>query len=107
MTKQEALEYVAEGHSMWTVEGAKEVVEAFGFEFPEGLITKWKGQKDANPNNEPKGLWLNKDEPGEGVASHQLSNWMVDKFHLKVREFFGRGSQARANAQAIKEHLSL
>jgi len=107
MTKQEAIEYVSEGHSMWTVEGAKEVVKAFGLELPEGLITKWKGQKDANPNNNPKGLWLNEDKPGEGVGSIELSNWIVGKFHLKTREFFGRGSQARENARVLKEHLNI
>lgn len=108
MTKQEALEYLSEGHSMWSVETAKKVCEAFGFTLPDTLIMRWKNQKDANPDNDPKGFWLNDpNKPGEGVPSFRLSNWITDKLELKVHEFFGRGTQSRANAEAIKAHLNI
>lgn len=107
MDKLEALECLANGHSMWTLEGAREVLKAFDLELPDGLITKWTGQADANPNNDPKGLWLDKDEAGEGVASYGLSNYVVNKLDLKVSNFYGRGTQARTNAEAIKKHFGL
>jgi len=107
MTKEESLEYLSEGHDMWSVEIAKEICESIGVPFKDILIMRWTGQKDANPNNDPKGLWLNEDKPGEGVPSFRLSNYVANYLDLVAHDFFGRGSQARENARVIREHLKI
>src|SRR3990167_5066036 len=106
MTQQEAIEGLSEGHSFMSPDWAKEVCEAVGVDFSENLIERYANQKEANPSNEPKGLWLDKpNEPVEGVNTYRLSNYVADKMALKVPSFYGRGSQARANAEVIKKHL--
>ena len=107
MTKKEALKVISDGHSMLDIDYAKEVCKALGVEFSENLITKWLSQVDANPTGNPKGLWLEKDEPGEGVASLRLSNYITDKFGLKVEFYHGRGFQAQANSDEVRKHLGL
>jgi len=105
MTKEEAIEYLADGHSEWTVECAREICAAFGLELPADLIDRWEGQADVNPAGHPKGLWLDKDEPGEGVYSLVLSDYIVKALGLEVMGYIGRGFQAQANARAIRKYL--
>ena len=107
MNKKKAMGYLADGHTFWTVEGAREVCKAVGLEFLDELIEHYDGQKDANPDGHPKGLWLNEDKPVDGVSALSLSDWVADQFGLKVDSYFGRGTQARANAKAIAEHLGV
>lgn len=111
MTQQEALEYIADGHTLWTVERSEEVCKAFNIPFDKLLVVHYEGQKDANPNNEYKGLWLNVDKPTDGVNSLSLSDYVTGKI-LNTQSppsvnFHGRGSGARANAEAVKRHLNL
>jgi len=107
MTSQEALEYISDGHTFWTVERAKEVCKALKVPFNENLIDHYEGQKDANPDNEPKGLWLNEDKPVDGVNALRLSNYVTRYFDLEAGDYHGRGFQAQANAEAVKKHLGL
>lgn len=107
MTKQDALEWVADGHSFLKLETAKDICKALNVPFSERLIVHYEGQHDANPTNEYKGLWLNEDKPVDGVNSLPLSNYIVDKMGLKVESYCGRGFQAQANAGAVKSHLGL
>ena len=105
MTIREVLEYIAEGHSLWSVDLAKEICKTLNVPFKNRLIITWNSQKDANPTNDFKGLWLNEDKPGQGVASDRLSSYVVNYLCLKPKSFFGRGSQARENARVLKEYL--
>lgn len=106
MDRAEALEWIADGHGLMTVEKAKEVVEHFGLKWSDRLIMKWKNQQDANPTNDPKGLWLfDKNKAGEGVATGRLSAYVVNQLGLDVRYYMGRGFQAQANARAVEEYL--
>ena len=111
MTQQEAFKYISDGHTLWTVECAKEVCKAFGVPFEENLVAHYKGQKDANPNNDYKGLWLKEDKPTDGVNSLALSNYIAVKIlntqSIPSGEFYGRGSGARANAESVRRHLNL
>lgn len=107
MTKEEAIKYLTDGHSEWTVECAQEICTAFGLEFPDDLIDRWEDQADVNPDSHPKGLWLEEDKPGEGVYSLALSNYVVKSLGLEVMGYIGRGFQAQANAGAIRKHLGL
>ena len=107
MNKQEALAAIADGHTMYSVEFAKEVCKAFKVAFNKSLIEHWTGQKDANPDNHPKGLWLNEDKPGEGVHSLALSRHIVEQLGEadKANLFLGRGTQAREYARVVRESL--
>jgi hypothetical protein len=105
MTQAEAISCLSEGHTLWSIEQAKDILKAVGAEFTDDLILKWKGQKDANPTNHPKGLWLNEDKPGQGVESLRLSNYVVNQMGLNPPSYIGRGFQAQGNATAIREAL--
>jgi len=107
MTIKQAIEYVAEGHSEYSVQEAKKICQAFKLKLPNYLIDRWKNQKEANPTNDPKGLWLYADKPGEGVSSFRLSMFIVASLGLKTDSYFGRGSQARENAAVIKKHFNI
>lgn len=107
-----AIHHLADGHSLWKVDYAKEICAAFGLELPKGLIVHYENQKDANPNNEPKGLWLNDpDKAIDGVNSLALSDYITEKV-LKTKyppssEYLGRGFGAQANAGAVAKKLNI
>lgn len=108
MSQENAISYLGNGHALWSVEQAREVCAAFNLKLPDNLIIRWKNQKDANPTNNPKGIWLNEpDKPGEGVGGIELSNYVRRQFKLKVPDYYGRGSQANANANALKKWFAL
>lgn len=103
MTQEKALSIVSDGHGMISVETAKEVCAFFGVKFEDWLVMRWSGQKDANPGNDPKGLFLYEDKPGEGVPTLRLSRLVVEGLGGQVGNFLGRGFEARDNARQIKE----
>ncbi len=107
MEQAKALAALSEGHAMWNVEHAIEVCEALGVEFEGCPIEKWEGQADANPDNHPKGLWLDEDKPGRGVNSLSLSAHVARQMYVMEgsRSFFGRGTQAREYAKLVREKL--
>ena len=106
MTKKEATNCLSNGHAFWKVNHAKKICKTLGLKLPESLIEHYQGQADANPDNHPKGLWLNEDKAVSGVTGFILSNWIATQFKLKVPSFHGRGSQAGANSEAIAKHLA-
>jgi hypothetical protein len=106
MTREEAISCLADGHSLWTVETAKEICEAIDVPFDNKLISHYEGQKDANPHNDPKGLWLHADKPLDGVNALYLSDYVTDYLKLEVQSYIGRGFQAQANAEAIRQHFA-
>lgn len=108
MTKKEALSYVSDGHSFMSIEGAKEVCEAFDVPFNDKMVERYANQKEANPTNSPKGLWLDKpNEPIAGVATLRLSCYITDYLKLDAGSFIGRGFQAQANATVVAKHFGL
>ena len=107
MNTQEALAAIADGHTMYSTDFAKEVCHALDVEFGNNIIYRWQSQADANPNNHPKGLFLERDEPGEGVYSLALAWHIAHELGVdnKVAGFHGRGTQAREIARVVREHL--
>lgn len=104
ITQQEALELLSDGHTIWTVEGAKEICAAVGVEFREHLIKKFK----SDPPGTFKGLTMNPEvENADGVDSLVLSQYVAKCLGVESRagDYFGRGSQARAYARAIEQAL--
>lgn len=109
-TKEDALAALADGHTFWKKEAAQKICEALGVPFSEKIVTRYKNQKDANPTNDPKGLWLNDpDKPCEGVNSLTLSNYVAMQIlhseYPPSGEFIGRGFGAQANAAAVRQYL--
>jgi len=112
MKREEAIDCLSSGHSFWSVEYAKKICKALGVEFSDKLIRHYKNQKDANPDNNPKGLWLNEpDKPVDGVESLNLSDYITCKIlscdYPPSSEFIGRGFGAQANAGAVKDYFAL
>ena len=108
MTKKEALSILSYGHAFLAVSTAEEALKILDLGgLPERLIRHYEGQADANPDNSPKGLFLNEDKPIDGVNSLALSDYAVSKLGLRVEQYIGRGFQAQANAEAIGKKLKL
>jgi hypothetical protein len=107
MDKKEAIGKLSNGHAFWYVSTAEEICKALGLTLPKGLIEHYKGQKDANPTNHPKGLWLNEDKPCSGVSGLPLSDWVIGQFNLDVESYGGRGFQAQANSEALGKHFKI
>ncbi len=109
MTIKEALNWIGDGHTLMSVSGAKQVCKVLGVPWADRLISSYANQKEANPDNEPKGLWLHEDKPTTGVYTLRLSDYVVDalKVDSKAGNFIGRGSQARANMEAVRDHLGV
>lgn len=109
MTIETALSYVADAYTFISVERAREVCAAFGVEFREDLREDFQSQKDANPDNDPKGLFLNKDAPTSGVSTSSLGHYLAQKIvgNTYAASYFGRGRNARALADSIRAKLGL
>ena len=107
MTKDEALGCVADGHTFWYVDTAKKICDYFGIKFDDELVTHYEGQADANPNNDPKGLWLVEDKPCDGVNALHLSYFIAKKLGVNTKKnpMTGRGFQAQWNAREVRELL--
>lgn len=98
MEQKEALHYLADGHTIWTVELADLVCEAFG-------VKKIEPRRfSSDPPGTHKGLTM-KEENSLGVSSLELSRHVTSELGLEVRSFIGRGFQAQANARAIAEWM--
>lgn len=105
MDRDTAIAKLADGHTEWTVDCAKEICEAVGVPFDDSLIDRWTGQADANPTGHFKGLFLNEDKPGEGVNSLYLSKYVARQLGLKYEHKMGRGFQAQVCAAAVSDYF--
>ena len=104
MEIKEALECLSDGHTIWTIEGAKEICAAVGVPFKEHLIRRHKSDSPGTF----KGLTMNPEcENAEGVNALTLSQYVATCLDVKKNagDFFGRGSQARAYARVIEQAL--
>lgn len=107
MTQDEAINCLADGHTLWTVSAAKKICKALGVRFSTKLVVHYENQKQANPHNDPKGLWLNDPNKAiDGVNSLNLSDYVTCKIlncdYPPSSEFMGRGFGAQANAGAVR-----
>lgn len=106
----EAINALSSGHNWWKVEYAQEVCKAFSLELPEKLIETYHSQKEANPTNHFKGLFIQTDKwPVSGVSGEHLSDFVTREIlgHTPSSGFLGRGFGAQANAQAVRQAIGL
>ena len=104
MILKDALVCLCDGHTIWTVDTAKEICLAVGVPFNKYLIHRYKSDKPGTF----KGLTMKPgQENSEGVDSLSLSRNIATQLDVEKQagDFFGRGSQARAYVKVIEEKL--
>ena len=105
MDTKDALEILSSGHSILAPEVAEEVCRLAGVAFERAkLVQRWH----SDPPGTLKGLTMARgQEDAEGVYTLELSHYIAKALGLSTpgSAFRGRGSQARANADAIAVKL--
>jgi len=100
MPLDQATILLSDGHSVVSPETAYRICKAVGVEYPKSL--ECHGFSDF----QFKGLSMEEDSEGKLIVDClNLSEYIVGKLGIEVRCYFGRGSQANANAQAVKSKL--
>ena len=104
MDRLEALEFLSDGHSVLSEEGARQVCAVFGVSFADWLVMRWESKQDAYDRY---GFIAVEDGPSSGVNCLDLSYHVASALGLGApgRTFTGRGFQARANSQAIAQRV--
>ena len=104
MELKEALEILADGHTIISVKKAKKVCQTVGVPFREHIIRKFKSDLPGTF----KGLTM---KPGyentDGVYTLTLSHYVAQVLGVeeKAGNFIGRGFQAQAYAEEIAKKL--
>lgn len=106
MTPYEATQSLMGGHGIVSTASAREICEALGISFNEQLIMRWENRDDALKR---LGFVPVDDAPGEGVDMLALSYDICKQLAIEApgQQYIGVGRQARANAQAIAQKLSI
>lgn len=96
----EALNCLAsDTHALWTPRQATRLTAPFGF-------VARTSHHVADPEN-PKGLTLSAGRTeAEGASSWSISGQIASHYGLRPPGKLGRGSQVRADCDAIREHLN-
>jgi len=104
MDLEEVLDVLSDGHSIISVELAKEVCKVAKVTFNKKLIKIFK----SDPPGTFKGLTMKPEyENTKGVYTLDLSGDVARQLGVKgsAGYFFGRGTQAKAYAKVIREKL--
>ncbi len=104
LTVCDAVELLGDGHSVYLVAVARRICQVVGVAFEESLVFSWQSRQDAF---ERYGFFAHVDGPGSGVNALALSYHVACRLGLGApgKVFTGRGYQARANAEAVREKL--
>lgn len=101
--EQEAalLKLECDTHALWNEEAALAFTKPFGFD-----CRMQEYLADAGPRN-PKGLTLkNGAEAAVGAASWDIAGQICGHLGVRSERKLGRGSQVRADCEAVREHLN-
>jgi hypothetical protein len=102
MDKQEAISAIADGHAIYKEDYCRQIFEA--------LDVPWKYEYSQPWYNEPntfKGAEISPENEGfHGCSALQLGDLVLSHYHLTAPSKFGRGSQGRENAQALREYFN-
>ena len=104
MQINEALNALNDGHTIWKVGYAKRVCKALRIPFMERELVQ-RFRSDWSPDNY-KGITMKDGCEGSlGVDSGDLSYYVAKQFGVanRAKEKIGRGSQARAYAEVVRE----
>ena len=104
MDRDTALNSIETGHAIYAPETAKEISQALGVPFKESLVRVYESDRH------PLGLTMYKG-PADGVWSLELARHVADCLGLEAdcdyQLYLGRGTQARAIAEAVRILLSI
>ena len=102
MDIKEALEAISTGHTIYSVDYAREVCEAFNVGFPKSLVQVYESDRH------PMGVTMFHG-PEDGVWSLTLAAHVAGRLGVKDKAhgYFGRGSQAREYARVVSEKLGV
>jgi hypothetical protein len=90
-------ELACDTHVFWPPEEAQKFMEPFGFKVHTHV---------EHASKHPKGLTLNNGaKSAEGAASWDISGQLVQELNLTSEGKLGRGSQVRADVDAVFNHL--
>ncbi len=103
-TKEDALRYLSDPWRVITIEDARKVCEIVGVVFPNKLIMHWKDAIDAMNKYSLKAV---DNDPGTGVLTYNLSNYIIDELGLSVDQYSGRAKQVRANREALAKKIGI
>lgn len=93
ITLDEALIHIADPYTMLGVPLARGVCAAFEVDFPEHLIVRWTSRNNAIIKYD---IYVQKDEPGEGVSSSKLSDYVAVQYGVAIIEHKTRTKKQRA-----------
>jgi hypothetical protein len=101
----QAVQLLAEGHSIVAVQQGREICAALSLQFPEQLVLSWSGSADAFARY---GFYT-ADAPGSGVDVLSLSYEVCRQVGIQNPpgyRYHGVGKQAQENSRAIAQVLS-
>jgi len=101
VNRQEALEILGEGHSVWSVEAAKKVCENVGVPWSDFIAAPHYSVYDRGKYN------IYMQEEGEiTVMCQDLTDYVMNQLGVQPERFYhGRGTQAKDNAEVIAKEL--
>jgi len=100
--RDEALRAIADGHAIYKMDYAKEVLEALDVSWKDTYATHWFNEPDVI-----KGAQIAPENEGFlGTSALGLGDIALDHYDLKSKGMLGRGSQGRENAKTLREYLS-
>lgn len=105
MEKSEALEWLADGYSIISPDLAELICQTINVQFNRGLIQNYRSDRPGTF----KGLTMDPTfESKPGVYTYNLSAHVAQELgvYKQVKEYFGRGRQAREWGEAIERCLN-
>jgi hypothetical protein len=102
MNRQDAIDALSDGHFVYGQAYADEVCDALG-------VPRVKGKPTySDPPDVWKGLVMDPEAEGTVcVLALDLGATACDFYHLHPMACFGRGSQGRAYANALRQHFGM
>ena len=101
MTRNEAIENLGEGHTIWSPRFAERICEALGIPFREHLVEAWNSEGGKGATMKPE------HEGGTGVSGGVLAQYAAEELGVRAQatNLRGRGSQAREYARVVQAEL--
>jgi hypothetical protein len=103
LAQEAVLSRIEEGgtHVFYTVEFVREIEEAFGVSVMQRLMANTGNFKGLQVEDVPENTEV------EGASSHHVTSCIAASLGLSVPQFYGRGSQQRAELHVIRLYFGM